>query len=280
MVPTLAQNAGKNVALRIMPLGASVTFGVGSTTGDSYRKDLRDMLSKSGMEVNMVGQKKNGNFADNDVEATPGFTIAQIANSSKQAAPMFKPNLVLVDAGTNNCNNGGTQPQAGQQVEDMINQIYAASPGATVILATILQTKVANQDACRVDINKQYQTIAAQFAQKGAKFALVDMRSGGPTVNDLADQRHPNDAGYQKMANVWQKGIQEVMGKGFLAAPAGNGVPLNGDDATPAAAGSSGSLQQGQTGVDSKTTTGGAAARFPSLAGLALAIVGAMVVLA
>ncbi|KAH8880304.1 GDSL-like Lipase/Acylhydrolase, partial [Thozetella sp. PMI_491] len=202
-----------------MPLGASVTFGTGSSTGNSYRKDLRDMLVQAGFEVNMVGQKKNGNFTDDDVEATGGFVIAQIANASKVATPMFKPNLVLVDAGTNNCNNGGTQPQAGHDVAAMIDNMYAASPGVTVILTTILQNKIAEQDACRVDINAQYQTLATNFTQKGAKFLLVDMRNGGPTVNDLADTRHPNDAGYQKMANVWFKGIQEVVSKGFLVAP-------------------------------------------------------------
>lgn len=39
---------------------------------------------------------------------------------------------------------------------------------------------------------------------------------GGPLVTDLADGRHPNDAGYVKMANIWFQGIQEVIGKGFL----------------------------------------------------------------
>ncbi len=99
-----------------MPLGASVTFGVGSSTGNSYRKDLRDALVASGFEVNMVGQKKNGKFVDNDVEATSGFVIAQIADSSKKAVPMFKPNLVLIDAGTNNCNKGARSRRPGRML--------------------------------------------------------------------------------------------------------------------------------------------------------------------
>lgn len=57
----------------------------------------------------------------------------------------------------------------------------------------------------------------------GAKLVLVDMRGpGGPLVTDLADGRHPNDAGYVKMANIWFGGIQEVTRKGLLTAPLAN----------------------------------------------------------
>ncbi|KAK2006108.1 GDSL-like Lipase/Acylhydrolase [Colletotrichum eremochloae] len=217
---TPAAPAAPAVPLRIMSLGASVTFGIGSTTGDSYRKDLQDLLVAQGMNVTYVGTKSNGDFADNAVEATPGFKIDQIAAAADAAVPQLQPNLVLVDAGTNNCNKGGTVPDAGANVTAMINNIFAQSPGSTVILTSILANKIAKQDACRVDINTQYAALATQFQQAGAKFALVDMRSSiAPTLNDLNDTRHPNDGGYVKMANVWAQGIQEVVSKGFITAP-------------------------------------------------------------
>jgi len=74
-----------SVPFRIMALGASVTFGVGSTTGDSYRKDLEDLLTSNGNTVQYVGLQNNGNFTDNAVEATPGFVISQIAASANTA---------------------------------------------------------------------------------------------------------------------------------------------------------------------------------------------------
>ncbi|KAK8091093.1 hypothetical protein PG994_000598 [Apiospora phragmitis] len=210
-----------SVPLRIMPVGASVTFGVGSKMGDSYRKDLLDLLMAQGFTAEMVGSKQNGkDFANNQVEATSGFVISQIAKSVAKAAPQFKPNLVLLDAGTNNCNKGGDVPDAGASVAAMIDGIYQASPGATVVLATVLANKEADQDKCRQGINAQYQTLAADMAAKQAKFVLVDMRSpDGPTTADLSDSRHPNDAGYAKMAKVWLTGIQEAQTKGFLTAP-------------------------------------------------------------
>jgi hypothetical protein len=43
--------------LRIMPLGASITQGVGSSPQDGYRKPLRDHLRSLGYKVNMVGSR-------------------------------------------------------------------------------------------------------------------------------------------------------------------------------------------------------------------------------
>lgn len=43
--------------LRIMPLGASITRGFGSSPEDGYRKPLRDRLRSLGYQVNMVGSQ-------------------------------------------------------------------------------------------------------------------------------------------------------------------------------------------------------------------------------
>lgn len=77
-----ASDNSTKVPLRIMALGASVSFGIGSTTGNSYRKDLEDLLVKDGDTVEYVGSEKHGDFSDNAVEAVPGFVIAQIAASA------------------------------------------------------------------------------------------------------------------------------------------------------------------------------------------------------
>lgn len=216
--------------LRIMALGASVTFGIGSTNGDSYRKDLRDMLVATGSTVNFVGEFQNGDFTNSQVEAQGGFTISQIADLANRETPLVSPNLVLVDAGTNNCNNGGLIPDAGANVTALINNIFLQSPGSTVILATILvNAQDPAQEACRLDINTQYSALAKQMAAQGAKFVLVDMRGPeGPTTADLADLRHPNDVGYQKMANVWFPGIQQAITQGFITAAVENGIPPDG----------------------------------------------------
>ena len=202
---------------------------MGSTTGNSYRKDLRDTLTAAGHQVNYVGRNHNGNFADNDVEATSGFVISQIATSARTTAPQFLPNLVLIEAGTNNCNSGALVKDASANVTSLVEDLFKLSPNVTIVMATLLANKVTAQDACRVDVNGQYQKLVADLAAQGRRIVLVDMRSAeGPTAADLADSRHPNDRGYVKMAAVWNNGIQAALGKGFLGQPAENGIPLDG----------------------------------------------------
>jgi lysophospholipase L1-like esterase len=210
-----------------MPLGASVTYGVGSSTGNSYRKALRDLLLAAAGDagvaaVDFVGSVRHGDFADADVEAYSGYTISQIAGKAAGAVPRLRPNVVLVDAGTNNCNGGGTVADGGAQVGKMVEAMFAASPGVAVLLATVLANPDARQDGCRVDLNRQYAALVAELAGKGQKILLVDMRSAeGPTTKDLADSRHPNDVGYGKMAKVWYGGIQTALEKGLITPPVG-----------------------------------------------------------
>lgn len=51
--------------LRIMPLGASITNGYGSTDHNGYRKALRQQLRYEGWQVNMIGSLRNGTMHDN-----------------------------------------------------------------------------------------------------------------------------------------------------------------------------------------------------------------------
>jgi hypothetical protein len=106
--------------LRIMPLGASITQGVGSSDGTGYRKLLRQQLRFEGFKVNMVGSKQNGNMADSvsisfqqglyyhtdtmkpqDNQGHPGWTVSQVHEEwVKDNVKGLKPNLVLINAGT------------------------------------------------------------------------------------------------------------------------------------------------------------------------------------
>lgn len=53
------------VTVKILPLGASITWGQLSSTGNGYRQPLREKLIKDGWNVDMVGSKHNGKMEDN-----------------------------------------------------------------------------------------------------------------------------------------------------------------------------------------------------------------------
>ena len=85
--------------LRILCLGASITYGYASPDGNGYRYALRGRLVAGGNDVNMVGSRSAGNMSDNQVEAYPGLRIAQVA---AKAGPGLrdKPNVVLIFLGS------------------------------------------------------------------------------------------------------------------------------------------------------------------------------------
>jgi len=53
------------VPLRILPLGASITWGQGSSDGNGYRNYLREFLTRTGASVDMVGNVHSGTMEDN-----------------------------------------------------------------------------------------------------------------------------------------------------------------------------------------------------------------------
>lgn len=54
-----------NFPLRILPLGASITYGQGSKDGNGYREYLRKLLQRRGAAVDMVGTVHAGKMVDN-----------------------------------------------------------------------------------------------------------------------------------------------------------------------------------------------------------------------
>ena len=98
-----------------MPLGASITQGFDTTqhpdqtTQGGYRQPLREQLRFSGWEVNYIGSKENGLFADNQNEGHPGYVIDQVKSAMDPVLNDEKPNLVLINAGTNDCTLADSQ---------------------------------------------------------------------------------------------------------------------------------------------------------------------------
>jgi lysophospholipase L1-like esterase len=209
------------VPLRIMPLGASITYGIASSDQNGYRNDLRNLLANDGYTVDMVGSRKHGFMKDNDVEGWPGFRIEQIQPKAEAAVPSRLPNLFIVNAGTNDCAQNFKLDGAGQRMGDLLEYLWKASPGSTIILSTLILNGNSKIEARVEQVNTQFKELAKQKASQNKRIVLVDMHaSDGPLKGDLADDgTHPGDVGYNKMAKIWFRGIQEAASKGFLVNP-------------------------------------------------------------
>lgn len=218
------------VPLRIMPLGASITHGVASSDGNGYRKYLRDQIESGGNKVNMVGSNPNGTMADNDNSGWPGLIIDEVHTKSNTDTPQYKPNLVLINLGTNDAIRDIDIPNAGTRMNSLLSDLFAQSPQATVVLSGLIRNADQATQNRAVQINAQYQSLASSLQAGGKPILYAEMQGGnGPSLSDLApDGIHPVDAGYQKMAAIWLTAISQADAKHYLKPAEQNGLPDDG----------------------------------------------------
>ncbi|KAH8911596.1 SGNH hydrolase [Coniochaeta sp. PMI_546] len=217
-------------ALRIMPLGASITWGQASSDGNGYRGVLRTILTSGGNIVNMVGSQHHGSMADNDNEGWPGYVIDQVYAKANASVPAWKPNVILVNAGTNDCSQNKSIDHAGDRMLAMLEHLFVMSPRATILLSSLIINKNSTVEGRVVRANDEYRAVATTLKAKGRRLVFVDMHGpDGPQPADMSDNTHPNDNGYKKMATLWYNGLVDASKAGFLEAPEPvDGVPDNG----------------------------------------------------
>ncbi|KAL1998767.1 hypothetical protein VTN02DRAFT_5599 [Thermoascus thermophilus] len=204
-----------------MPLGASITYGFRSTDGNGYRNHLRERLRSEGWKVNMVGSVKAGTMYDNDNEGHIGFRVTEVAKAANKTVPR-KPNLILVNAGTNDAVQSFSLATTGDRMNNLLSHLFDAIPGTTIILSTLLPNRLAPKRVAA--INDQYRQLAAERRSAGDRLVLAEMDDGFLTIDDLKDGTHPTDEGYGKMAEVWWAAIRAAEAEGLLQKPADTGI--------------------------------------------------------
>ncbi|KAJ4255817.1 hypothetical protein NW757_004439 [Fusarium falciforme] len=201
-----------------MALGASIVFGVGSSDGNGFRKLLRDQLRFSGYKVDMVGTKNGGTMKDNDVEATSGFIVKQIHDASKLSYK-YKPNLVVINAGTNDIVGGIDPAGQPQRLKSMLLDLWSnISPETVIIVSTILPVDKPAAEALRGGVNNGYRDVVSDLYKEGKPIYLADL-GGFMTLSDLGDGTHPTDFGFRKMAGAFWSAIQKAEKENKLKDP-------------------------------------------------------------
>lgn len=214
------------VLLRIMCLGASITAGVGEPSGNGYRKPLRDKLRWENWHVNYIGSQHSGDatFHNQAHEGHPGAVVQQVHDIINLSISR-KPNLILINAGTNDADPGRTQDigSTGQRMDSMISDLFAQSEGVTIILSTLIPSGLYDYNV--VKINDQYRALVEGRQRRGDKIQLAEMHNGFITVDDLRDDpklTHPNAEGFRKMAAVWYDAISHIQGS--ISPPIDTGI--------------------------------------------------------
>lgn len=211
----------QGLKLRILPLGDSITYGIGSSKGNSYRKDLYEKLTASGASVQSLGSLKSGSLPQNAHEGWSGYTIKQISGKADRTLQQRPgPNLVLLLAGTNDMVR---EPKgAPARLQTLVEKILASPSGPALVVGTIppLGGMFGRGGAGKAAdggvgaYNDGVKKVVKAVADKGGKVVLADLSA--VKASDLADGVHPNDRGYAKMATGWFKAIEEVAAKGWI----------------------------------------------------------------
>ena len=211
--------------VRIMALGDSITFGVGSTARDGYRAALHHRLAAVGQDVDFVGSQRSGSGPDRDNEGHPGWTIAQLAAQVDGWAAGYRPDVVLLHIGTNDMRSESTARGATGRLAALIARLRADLPAAHLVVARITS---ANGRATRG--SRQARTAAFNaavpgiVARAGADVHLVD--HSAVRGIDLTDGVHPNDFGYQRMAWTWFRALEPILNRTGTPWPAAGNPDL------------------------------------------------------
>jgi lysophospholipase L1-like esterase len=212
----IATNAhAQGTGLRLMAIGDSITAGYRSSTGDGYRGPLWRELTTKGYALDMVGSQRGGVMFDPDNEGYYGYRIDQVAALISAELALYQPNVVLLHIGTNDIGQNYQVSTASSRLAALIDQIVAADPGVTVLVAQLICNSTPKVQSLIDTYNSSIPGIVKARVGKGMHVYVVSMSS--LTLADLQDGLHPNDGGYQKMADAWDAGIQHVVDAGLVA---------------------------------------------------------------
>jgi lysophospholipase L1-like esterase len=220
-----ASAAESNGGVRVMPLGDSITDGVGVSGGGSYRTGLWQRLANAGIATDFVGSLSNGpaSLGDHDHEGHSGWRIDQLDANITGWVQQSNPRTILLHIGTNDIGQNYDVANAPARLSALIDKIRALAPQVQLFVAQLIPTANAGNETRTQAFNAALPGIVAG---KGPLTHLVDMHSVVTTA-DLADGLHPNATGYDKMAARWFSALQSVPGSlSTLSTPPVGGVTV------------------------------------------------------
>ncbi|KAI1044251.1 hypothetical protein LB504_012987 [Fusarium proliferatum] len=204
--------------LRLMPLGGSITQGVGSPDRNGYREDLLKLLEANNYSVEMVGSRNIGTMQANSHEGWRGFRIDEIEKKARSSVTKLLPNLFTVNAGSNDCLQNFEMDTIADRMSGLLDYLWAASPGSTVVLSTLVVNRDAAVDSNVLSANRAFRRLVEEKLSQEQRIVLADMYTQeGPVAEDLGDDdTHPGADGYKKIATIWYRAIEVAAAKGFL----------------------------------------------------------------
>ncbi len=199
-----------HAATRIMPLGDSITEGVGSSDEAGYRSGLYAVLTDFGSSFDFVGSLQYGiNIPDPDHEGHAGWYANDLLAELQNFLQQSQPQAVFLHIGTNDVSLGDHYGTVVNEITAIVDTILQFNPKTKVYLSTLIPRQ-DNKQSVTASVNVNLPEVVAERANAGYKIFLVDnsaafLANPNWATEWMADNVHPNDAGYTVMAQQWQK---------------------------------------------------------------------------
>jgi lysophospholipase L1-like esterase len=203
-------------ACKIMPFGDSITQGYNVNGG--YRAPLFHLALAASRNITFVGSANDYSVPTVDGMTFPrnheghgGYTIegsngiSQFVNTS---IPNYQPHIITLMIGTNDINGNVNVSDAPNRLGRLLDSIFTRSADILVVLAQIVPSRTDGTNNAIRTYNSAMPALVSARVSQGRHVVLVDMY-GAFTMDTnyknslLADNLHPNQAGYTKMADVW-----------------------------------------------------------------------------
>lgn len=195
---------------KILPLGDSITYGLGSSGG--YRVQLFRTATMNMKKMTFVGSQMNGPEMVDGVpfprkhEGTSGITIGGLDGRIPMPGLNEIPHIVLLHIGTNDMYM--TPAGAPDRLGTLIDGIVTTAPNALIVVAKIIP--LSSGASAVKTYNDAIPAVVQKRIDAGNHLLLIDQFTGFPT-SELGDGVHPNQAGYSRMAGKWYEAISKYL---------------------------------------------------------------------
>jgi lysophospholipase L1-like esterase len=230
-------------ACKIMPFGDSITDGYNQDTPGGYRVELFKRAHTDGKNITFVGSLSNGPGTVDSVsfpthhEGHSGWTIypgggrdgisyCLSANDLKKCLATnsvmaeYKPDIVLLMIGTNDCIVQYDLANAPKRLGDLIDTIYTQLPSVLIVVAQPIPSRGDASQSDDTGLSARIKTyddaipaVVKTRADAGKHILLVDMYTpfNANKASLIEDQWHPNLAGYVVLGDQWYSVLKPLL---------------------------------------------------------------------
>ncbi|MFF2195023.1 FG-GAP-like repeat-containing protein [Streptomyces sp. NPDC058157] len=201
-------------AIKVMPLGDSITAGAGSSTGAGYRLPLWNATTaQSRYSIDYVGSGSSGAVADPDHEGHNGYMVDQIRSGIDGWVNAANPDVVLLHLGINDLDRGADKEHAADRLSALVDRVFADKPGVTVLVQGLIPTTDGLQGLVK-DYNAAVKGLEPGKQAAGNKFRYIEPPA--LTSWEMADRLHPNDQGYARMSQAFNGALNKAFNDGWI----------------------------------------------------------------